>query len=130
MKIVFYCQYVLGMGHFFRSLQIARALSTHEVTLVVGGQEVRADIPRHVKLIRLPVLYMDEKFTRLIPGTPGVDVEAVKTQRKEMLYNLLGEIRPDLFLVELYPFGRTIFKYELEPLLEKIGDAGGTYESI
>jgi len=121
MKIVFYCQYVLGMGHFFRSLQVARALSDHEVTLVVGGQEVRADIPGHVRLIRLPVLYMDEKFTRLIPGTPGRDVEEVKTQRKEILLNLLREIRPDLFLVELYPFGRTIFKYELEPLLRKIG---------
>ncbi len=121
MKIIFYCQYVLGMGHFFRSLQIARALSGHKVTLVVGGQEVSADLPGHVRLIRLPVLYMDEKFTTLISGEPGKNVQDVQMLRKKILFDLFEEIRPDLFLVELYPFGRTIFQTELDPLLGKIG---------
>ena len=40
MKIIFYCQYVWGMGHLFRSIEVARALSDHEVILVVGGREV------------------------------------------------------------------------------------------
>ena len=34
MKIIFYCQYVWGMGHLVRSLEFARALSSHEVTLI------------------------------------------------------------------------------------------------
>ena len=121
MKIVFYCQYVLGMGHFFRSLQVARALSEHEVTLVVGGQKVEVDLPGHVRLIRLPVLYMDEKFTRLISGEAGRSVESVRRQRRETLFDLTATLRPDLFLLELYPFGRTVFQIELDPLLEKIG---------
>jgi len=121
MKIIFYCQYVLGMGHFFRSLTIARALSGHEVTLVVGGQEVSADLPEHVRLIRLPVLYMDEHFTTLISGVPGQPVETIQKERKKILFNLFNNIRPDLFMVELYPFGRTIFQFELEPLLKDIG---------
>ncbi len=121
MKIIFYCQYVLGMGHFFRSLQIARALSDHDVTLVVGGQKVAVNLPGHVRLVRLPVLYMDEKFTQLISGEPGQTVEAVLRQRREMLHDLVGTLCPDLFMVELYPFGRTIFQTELDPLLTKIG---------
>jgi predicted glycosyltransferase len=121
MRIIFYCQYVLGMGHFFRSLQIARALSDHEVWLVVGGQKVAADLPGHVRLMRLPVLYMDEKFTTLMSGEEGQSVDRVQARREKILLDLLGEIRPDLFLVELYPFGRTIFQTELDPLLEKIG---------
>ena len=77
MNIVFYCQYVLGMGHLFRTLEIVRALnaSGHQVTLVVGGRPVDARIPDGVELIRLPPLFMDEHFTRLISGAPGQSVE-------------------------------------------------------
>ena len=45
MNIIFYCQYVWGMGHLVRSLELARALSDHDVTLIAGGQEVEVDLP-------------------------------------------------------------------------------------
>ena len=44
MEILFYCQYVWGMGHLVRSLEFARALADHEVTFVAGGQEVPLSI--------------------------------------------------------------------------------------
>ena len=93
MKIIFYCQYVWGMGHLFRSIELARALDGHDVVLVAGGREVDVELPDQVTLVRLPGLYMDEEFTTLIP---------------------------DVFMIELYPFGRTIFGFELQPLLEGI----------
>jgi predicted glycosyltransferase len=105
------------MGHFIRSLEFARALSDHNVTLIAGGQEVEVDLPEHVRLLRLPVLYMDEKFTRLIPGIPGQNVEQIQHERKKTIYSLMEHLQPDLFIVELYPFGRSIFGFELEPLL-------------
>jgi predicted glycosyltransferase len=120
MKIIFYCQYVWGMGHLVRSLEFARALAGHDVTLIAGGQKVDIDLPEHVQLVRLPVLYMDEKFTRLIPDDPGQSVEQVKRERKRALYELFKQKQPDFFIVELYPFGRSIFGFELEPLLEDI----------
>ena len=120
MNIIFYCQYVWGMGHFIRSLEFARALSGHDVTLIAGGQEVEVDLPEHVRLLRLPVLYMDEKFTRLIPGDPGRSVEQIQHERKKTIYALMEDLQPDLFIVELYPFGRSIFGFELEPLLGDI----------
>jgi len=120
MNIIFYCQYVWGMGHFIRSLEFARALSGHDVTLIAGGQEVEVDLPEHVRLLRLPVLYMDEKFTRLIPGSPGQSVEQIQHERKKTIYSLMEDLQPDLFIVELYPFGRSIFGFELEPLLGDI----------
>ena len=120
MKIIFYCQYVWGMGHLVRSLEFARALSNHDVTLIAGGQEVEVDLPEHVRLLRLPVLYMDEKFTRLIAGTPGQSVEQVQHERKKTIYSLMEHLQPDLIIVELYPFGRSMFGFELEPLLEDI----------
>ena len=120
MKIIFFCQYVWGMGHLVRSLEFARALSNHDVTLIAGGQEVEVDLPEHVRLLRLPVLYMDEKFTRLIAGTPGQSVEQVQHERKKTIYSLMEHLQPDLIIVELYPFGRSMFGFELEPLLEDI----------
>ncbi|MGD9413261.1 MAG: glycosyl transferase, partial [Desulfobacterales bacterium] len=62
MKIIFYCQYVWGMGHLFRSLELARAFSEHQVILIAGGREVDVRLPDHVSLVRLPGLYMDEQF--------------------------------------------------------------------
>jgi predicted glycosyltransferase len=40
MKIIQYCQHVLGIGHLFCSLEISRALSDHEVILITGGPPV------------------------------------------------------------------------------------------
>jgi predicted glycosyltransferase len=108
------------MGHLVRSLEFARALSDHDVTLMVGGQEVDMDLPSHVRLLRLPVLTMDEKFTRLIPGTPGLSVDQIRHERKKTIYSLMEKHQPDLFIVELYPFGRSMFGFELEPLLADI----------
>jgi predicted glycosyltransferase len=120
MNIILYCQYVWGMGHLVRSLELARALSDHDVTLVAGGQEVAVNLPDHVKFVRLPALYMDEMFTTLIAGESGQTVEQIKQDRQEILYTLFNKKQPDVFIVELYPFGRSIFGFELEPLLEDI----------
>ena len=120
MNIIFYCQYVWGMGHLFRSIEFARALSDHKVTLIAGGQAVDVDLPDHVNLLRLPVLYMDEKFTTLISGEPGKSVAEIQRVRKEILFSTLAQQQPHLFIVELYPFGRSIFGFELGPVLQAI----------
>ena len=120
MNIILYCQYVWGMGHLIRSLEFAKALVGHDVTLIAGGQAVEIDLPDHVDLVRLAPLYMDEMFTTLISGDPAHTVEQVKTARREVLYELFSKKRADIFVVELYPFGRSIFGFELEPLLADI----------
>jgi predicted glycosyltransferase len=117
MKIVLYCQYVWGMGHLFRSLELARALAGHRVILVAGGQEVAVDLPAHVELVRLPGLLMDERFTTLMPETPGRLLAAIQKERVQALAALFERTRPEVFVIELYPFGRTAFGFELEPLL-------------
>ena len=128
MNIIFYCQYVWGMGHLVRSLEFARALSDHEVTLVAGGQDVQLDLPAHVNFVRLPTLYMDEQFTTLISGDPGKTVEQVQRARRRILHGLFKRQQPDIFIVELYPFGRSMFGFELDPLLEDI--RGGKFGNV
>ncbi len=120
MKIIFYCQYVWGMGHLFRSLELVRALADHDVVLIAGGREVDVRLPDHVSLVRLPGLYMDEQFTTLIPEEAGKKVEDIQRERKDSLFSLFEKHRPDALIIELYPFGRTKFGFELQPLLEGI----------
>jgi predicted glycosyltransferase len=125
-KIIHYCQYVLGIGHFFRSLEIARALDRHQVIMVTGGPAVEVELPGHVSEFRLPGLKMDADFTALSTTEMNRSLEEVQEERKVRLYSLFEESEPDLFLVELYPFGRKRFKFELLPVLEAIrrGDLG------
>jgi predicted glycosyltransferase len=118
--IVFYCQYVWGMGHLFRSIELARALADHRVILVAGGEEVAVDLPAHVERVRLSELHMDEHFTTLLTEAPERSVAAIQRERADALEALFDRVRPQIFVVELFPFGRSAFGFELEPLLEAI----------
>jgi predicted glycosyltransferase len=108
------------MGHLFRSNELVRALGGHDVVLVAGGREVDVKLPDHATLVRLPGLYMDEQFTTLIPEDPTKTVDDIQRERKDILFSLLEKHQPDVFMIELYPFGRSIFGFELQPLLDGI----------
>lgn len=121
MKIILYCQHVLGIGHFFRTLEICRALHRHHVLLVSGGPETPAPLPPHVRRVQLPELAMDPAFQNL-HATGGDSLERTRANRRAMLEQLLRDEAPDLFLIELYPLGRKAFRNELNPVLEQIKD--------
>ena len=121
MKIIFYCQHVLGIGHFFRSLEICRALARHQVVLVTGGPRLDAVLPPNVREVRLPALEMDCEFKEL-HAAAGADLDAIRWERRERLWTLLETETPDLFLIELYPFGRRAFRLEIDPVLEGMTD--------
>ncbi len=121
MKLFFYCQHVLGIGHLFRALEICRALSGHSVLLVSGGQPIQTELPPNVRLAQLPALMMDAHFQGLY-SPDGQNLETVKNARKRQLHHLFATEKPDVLLIELYPFGRKAFAFELDPLLQAIHD--------
>ena len=85
MRVFFYCQHVLGIGHFHRSLEICRALaSQHATTLILGGPPVAVNEER-IKTLLLPGLAMDPEFQNLVPCEPGMTLEAVKGERQKLL---------------------------------------------
>ncbi|WP_136809684.1 glycosyltransferase family protein [Desulfosediminicola flagellatus] len=120
MKIAYYCQHVLGIGHYHRSVEICKALAeNHEVSLIVGGPEVDP-APEPIQTYKLPGLQMDSNFLNLAPCDAGATLEDVKERRTAMLMDFFREQRPDAFVVELYPFGRKAFRFELDPVLKAI----------
>lgn len=121
MRVMFYCQYVLGIGHWVRSSQIVRALARQsEVLFVNGGVPLPGyEIPRGVEVVQLPALETSSDFHRLnAPGQTG-SVEEVQQQRKQSLEDMLHRFRPDVLVIEMFPFGRKRFAGELLPLLER-----------
>jgi predicted glycosyltransferase len=63
---------------------------------------------------------MDFGFKNLISADTNLSVDQVKKARQKCLRDLFDRISPDVFIVELFPFGRSAFNFELEPVFERI----------
>ena len=120
MKIACYCQHVLGIGHFHRSLEICKALAKHhETVMILGGPDVT--LPESdIRFFQLPGLKMDKDFSKLLPCEEGQNIEIIKNHRQQQLFDFFLSFQPDIFLIELYPFGRKAFRFELDPVLDGI----------
>ena len=117
-KILYYCQHVLGVGHFHRSLEICRACSVdHQVTMIVGGPDIEIG-EQPFSFLKLPGLQMDDQFSRLETCDPDLELDEVKEMRIDTLLSFFSSTRPDCLILELYPFGRKAFRFELTPLLK------------
>jgi predicted glycosyltransferase len=121
-SVLFYVQYLLGIGHLQRSLRIAEALAQNgvAVTLVSGG--VPAALPRDpaIRFVQLaPVRACDARF-ELVDGA-GKPIDDVLRERRRMgLLSTFAAARPDAVIIEGYPFARRAFRFELEPLIAAV----------
>lgn len=120
MKVAVYCQHVLGIGHFHRTLALCRQLAQeHELMLILGGPEVNLGV-ENFSCLRLPGLEMDNDFKNLQPCDTARELEQTKTERKTLLFDFFKSWKPEIFIPELYPFGRKAFRFELDPILKGV----------
>ncbi|MDX6750261.1 glycosyltransferase [Geminicoccaceae bacterium 1502E] len=120
-RILFWVQHLLGSGHLRRALSIAAALAGRgaEVTLASGGAPLPWAAPPGVRVVQLPVIRAEGgRIGRLVDGSGAPVGERQVAGRRAMLLGLLAELRPQLVLTEMFPFGRRGFRGELLPLLE------------
>lgn len=114
-RVLFYCQHVLGMGHMVRSREIVRGLGEFDVWFVNGGEPVEGfSFPAATRVVQLPPIRSDAAFQDI--DATG----AVKAERCRLLLGLLDSVEPDVVVIEMFPFGRRKFAFELVPLLEKV----------
>ncbi|ELS03717.1 putative glycosyl transferase [Xenococcus sp. PCC 7305] len=123
---MFYCQHILGMGHLIRSIEIVKGLIPEfEICFINGGQVIdEFKFPQRIEVINIPAVKTDSEFQELMPVDPGLTMKEVEQNRKEILLNVCDHFRPDILIVELFPFGRKRFSFELIPLLEKAKTMG------
>lgn len=119
--LLFYCQHVLGMGHLMRSRALVDGLvEDFQITFLNGGELIAGfEFPDAVDVINLPPLKADAAFTT-IEGVSGKSVSAIKAERAQMLLSAYAHLQPDILVIELFPFGRKKFAFELMPLLAQI----------
>jgi len=116
-RVLCHAQHLSGVGHFVRMHAIASGLAAggHDVHLVDGGRPVpRAD----GGLCRLPLPRLERVGGRLA-GRDGVDGESVVAERARLLTDAVERIRPDVVVVDHFPFS----KWELEPEIAAMAGA-------
>lgn len=117
---MFYCQHVLGMGHFIRSVEIVRGLTDFDVYFFNGGEIVPGfDPPPSIEIINLPPIKSDAEFSGLHVADARQSLDEIKAIRKRLILSEYERIKPDVVVIELFPFGRKKFDFELLPLLER-----------
>jgi predicted glycosyltransferase len=120
-RIFFYVQHLLGIGHLKRAAAIARALAEAgaSVDFVLGGAPVSGIAPAGVRVVQLPpAIASDAQFTNLLDEHGNKVDETWKAWRRGALLTAFAEAKPDIVLLEMYPFGRRQFRFELLPLLD------------
>lgn len=114
------------MGHLVRSMEIVRGLSDFDVRFLNGGQIVPGfELPAEVDLVNLPPIKSDETFSELFAFDDQRSLEEIKQIRAERVLAEYENFRPDVLVIELFPFGRLKFAFELVPLLERARADGG-----
>ena len=116
--LLFYCQHSLGIGHLTRSFALAAALTRQfRVVFLNGGRlPPGVQVPAGIELIDLPPLGMDDGHT-VVSRDRSLDVAAARTERRRLIDAAVVSTRPDVLLVELFPFGRKKFANEILPMI-------------
>src|SRR5260221_1318360 len=120
-RVFFYVQHLLGIGHLRRAAAIARALvaAGAEVTFVSGGEPVPTIDLDGAELVQLPAASAADSGFSAVVDAAGQPIDAAwKDERRHQLLAHFADRRPDILLIEMYPFGRRQFRFELTPLLE------------
>jgi predicted glycosyltransferase len=122
MKALIYVQHLLGIGHLARVSHIAWALSEAkiDVAVVSGGAPVTGFPKAEVKVIQLPpIRSRDTVFSELVDAEDRALSDEFKALRREHLLNAFETVKPDVLIIEAFPFARRQMRFELLPLLEK-----------
>ena len=120
-KVLFYVQHLLGIGHQRRGATLTRALQAagFDVTYVSGGHGIPNLNLAGATLAQLPpVRAVDLYFKQLVDEHERPIDDVWRERRRAALQQIYDDVRPDVIILELFPFGRRQMRFELLPLLE------------
>ncbi len=121
LSVLFYVQHLLGVGHLVRASLICEALVEHgaHVNLVTGGRPFPGFPGAGVNVIELPPVSAGPGgFGDLIDLDGKAIDDDFRNLRRRLLMESLQRCRPDILLIEAFPFGRGQMRFELLPLLD------------
>ena len=124
-RVLVYAQHLSGVGHYVRAYEISRALTSRfEVHWIEGGRPVLHRSCESIEVIGIP---------RITRGSDGElqamltdkSLNVVMTERRRILLEAIERLRPDVFLVEYFPFSKWQLAPELLPVIRAVRRQGG-----
>jgi predicted glycosyltransferase len=125
--VMVYVQHLLGIGHVRRMALINRAMRDQGLTVTVasgGIPDENLDFAANHVVQLSPCKTADSSFSGLVDGSGNVFGKAWQETRKAELLAAFKKAAPKVLLVEMFPFGRRAFRFELIPLFEAANAAG------
>ena len=125
-RVLVYVQHLVGIGHFRRAAVISRTAAARgmDVTLMSGGRAPSGIDLGVARLVQLPAVHATEDDYSTLIAEDGSRVgDTLRRRRAGLVLEAFERFRPDLLVVELFPFGRRQMKFELLPLLRAARDA-------
>lgn len=106
LRIFMHAQHLSGVGHYVRSLEIARALASygHEVEITDGGKPVPHSPVEGLAKIELPRIHRQAGKLRPLEGC--ADIDNAFRVRRVLLLGAVISLQPDILVVEHYPFSK------------------------
>jgi predicted glycosyltransferase len=123
--LLFYCQHSLGLGHLSRSFALCEALARRfDVILLCGGKLPPTKTPpAGVQVVALPPIGAAVDG-HLVSHDPQLTVERAFELRRDRILEVFRAARPEVVLIEFFPFGKKRFAGDLLPLLDEINGLG------
>jgi len=125
--VMVYVQHLLGIGHVRRMALINQALRDEGlgVTVASGGvPDDSLDFAANEVVQLSPCETSDTGFSGLVDPEGNALGDDWREERKRQLLTAFKETAPKLLLVEMFPFGRRAFRFELIPLFDAAVEAG------
>jgi predicted glycosyltransferase len=122
-RLLFYVQHLLGIGHLVRGSRLAKAMAEgpFEVTVVIGGPlPPNLDFGAARIICLPPVKAGSGGFADLVTPEGDIFGPEARAARRDLLLGHTEALRPDILLIEAFPFGRRPMRFELLPLLESV----------
>lgn len=119
--VMCHVQHLMGSGHQWRTAALSRALCARgcKVTYVSGGYALPGLDVGCAKFVQLPPARAADMHYKVLVDEHRKPVDdAWRARRRALLLETFEGCRPDVLLIETFPFGRRLLRFELIPLLE------------
>ncbi len=106
-SVLIQCNYVYGIGHIVRVLELARGLRHHfNVCVLNGGESIwQYAVPPGISFVQLPAIYSIEESQALRPVDGDMTLVQCFELRKRIIQRVAKEWAADLLVTEHFPFG-------------------------
>jgi len=121
-KIIFYYHHFGGYGHGMRIYSICKALKSigkYKILVINSGvPQPELNIENYAKVYNLPpVKAADSLFSGL---SSDLDIEKILQRRKLILNMIMSKFKPNLAIIEHFPFGRLSLKNEIVEFINQL----------